>query len=49
MGGAINADPHQLTTLGARYGHFFQLDSVPELLERFGLRIGEHVSGGWTP
>jgi hypothetical protein len=26
-----------------------QPDSVPELLERFGLRIGEQLSGGWTP
>jgi hypothetical protein len=24
-------------------------DSVPELLERFGLQIGEQLSGGWTP
>jgi hypothetical protein len=22
---------------------------VPELLERFGLQIGEQLSGGWTP
>jgi hypothetical protein len=22
---------------------------VPELLERFGLRLGESLSGGWTP
>jgi hypothetical protein len=48
MGGAINADPDQLTALGARYGHYFKLESVPELVERFGLRIGEPLSGGWT-
>jgi hypothetical protein len=24
-------------------------ETVPELLERFGLRIGEPLSGGWTP
>jgi mannose-6-phosphate isomerase-like protein (cupin superfamily) len=48
MGGAINADPDELTALGARYGHYFKLESVPELLERFGLRIGEPLSGGWT-
>jgi len=41
IGGAMNASPDELTALGARYGHYFQLDSVPELLERFGLRIGE--------
>src|SRR5215218_8632673 len=48
MGGAINADPDELTALGARYGHYFKLESVPALLERFGLRIGEPLSGGWT-
>ena len=49
MGGAINADPDELTALGVRYGHYFKLESVPELLERFGLRIGEPLSGGWMP
>lgn len=49
MGGAINADPAELTALGARYGHYFKIESVPELLERFGLRIGEPLAGGWTP
>jgi mannose-6-phosphate isomerase-like protein (cupin superfamily) len=49
MGGAINADPDELTALGARYGHYFKLESVPELLERFGLRVGEPLAGGWTP
>ena len=49
LGGAINADPDELVALGARYGHYFKLESVPELLERFGLRIGEPLSGGWTP
>jgi mannose-6-phosphate isomerase-like protein (cupin superfamily) len=49
MGGAINADPDELAALGARYGHYFKLESVPELLERFGLQIGEPLSGGWTP
>ena len=47
MGGAINADPDELAALGERYGHYFELESVPELLERFGLRIGEPLSGGW--
>jgi mannose-6-phosphate isomerase-like protein (cupin superfamily) len=49
MGGAINADPEELAALGARYGHYFRLDSVPELVERFGLQVGEPLSGGWTP
>ncbi|HEY1318577.1 MAG TPA: cupin domain-containing protein [Gaiella sp.] len=49
MGGAIAADPDELTALGARYGHSFRLESVPELVERFGLRVGEPVPGGWRP
>jgi mannose-6-phosphate isomerase-like protein (cupin superfamily) len=49
MGGAINADPDELTALGERHGLYFKLESVPELLERFGLRIGEPLFGGWTP
>ncbi|HJU47117.1 MAG TPA: cupin domain-containing protein [Gaiellaceae bacterium] len=49
MGGAINADPDELTELAARYGHEFQLDSVPVLLERFGLQVGEPMPTGWRP
>jgi mannose-6-phosphate isomerase-like protein (cupin superfamily) len=49
LGGAIAADPEELAALGARYGHYFKLDSVPDLLERFGLQVGEPLSGGWTP
>jgi mannose-6-phosphate isomerase-like protein (cupin superfamily) len=37
MGGVANADPDKLVEIAARYGHHFQLDSVPELVERFGL------------
>jgi mannose-6-phosphate isomerase-like protein (cupin superfamily) len=49
MGGAINADPDELAALGERYGHYFKLESVPELLERFNLVVGERLYGGWTP
>ena len=49
MGGAINADPEALAALNERYGQQMQPESVPELLERFGLVIGEHLTGGWTP
>jgi mannose-6-phosphate isomerase-like protein (cupin superfamily) len=49
LGGALKADPEQLAELNARYGLEMQPESVPELLERFGLRIGEPLSGGWTP
>jgi mannose-6-phosphate isomerase-like protein (cupin superfamily) len=49
MGGAINADPEALAALNEKYGQQMQPDSVPDLLERFGLVIGEHLTGGWTP
>jgi mannose-6-phosphate isomerase-like protein (cupin superfamily) len=41
LGGALQADPQELAELSARYGLEMRPDSVPELLERFGLRIGE--------
>jgi mannose-6-phosphate isomerase-like protein (cupin superfamily) len=41
MGGVLNADPEQLDALNARYGLEMQPDTVPELLERFDLRLGE--------
>jgi mannose-6-phosphate isomerase-like protein (cupin superfamily) len=49
LGGAINASPEQLADLSARYGHELLPETVPDLLQRFGLRIGEHLTGGWTP
>ena len=49
LGGALKADPEKLAELNARYGLEMQPESVPELLERFGLRIGEPLTGGWTP
>jgi len=49
LGGAINADPEELIALGDRYGQAFNLESVPALLERFGLRLGEPLGGGWRP
>ena len=49
LGGAIKADPADLEALNERYGLLMQPDSVPGLLERFGLVIGEHLRGGWTP
>ena len=49
LGGAIKADPEALAELNERYGFEMQADSVPGLLERFGLQIGEHLTGGWTP
>jgi mannose-6-phosphate isomerase-like protein (cupin superfamily) len=49
IGGALKADPEALAELNERYGQEMQPDSVPELLERFGLQIGEQLAGGWTP
>jgi mannose-6-phosphate isomerase-like protein (cupin superfamily) len=49
LGGAIDADPDELIALAERFGHHFELESVPELVRRFGLRIGEPLSGGWRP
>jgi mannose-6-phosphate isomerase-like protein (cupin superfamily) len=49
MGGAIEADPDELAALNGRYGLEMQPDSVPGLLERFSLVVGERLAGGWTP
>src|SRR3954449_6993426 len=49
LGGAIKADPEALEALNEKYGQKMLVDSVPELLERFGLQVGERLAGGWTP
>ena len=49
LGGVLEADPAALAELSARYGLELQPATVPGLLERFGLRMGEPLSGGWTP
>jgi len=49
MGGALKADPEELAQLSARYALEMQPDSVPGLLERFDLVMGEPLEGGWTP
>jgi mannose-6-phosphate isomerase-like protein (cupin superfamily) len=41
MGGALKADPEEVATVAARYGHELKFESVPELLERFDLVVGE--------
>ena len=43
MGGALSADPAELAALNKRYALEMQPESVPELLERFSLRIGERA------
>ena len=49
MGGVTQADPEALAGLSQRYGLEMRPETVPELLERFRVRIGEPLSGGWTP
>ena len=41
MGGVTSAAPEQLAELNERYGLEMDPDSIPGLLERFDLRIGE--------
>jgi mannose-6-phosphate isomerase-like protein (cupin superfamily) len=49
MGGSTQAAPDALADLSRRYGLEMRPDMLPELLERFKLRLGEPLSGGWTP
>src|SRR4051794_17480521 len=49
LGGALRADEEALARLNERYGFEMRPETVPELLERFGLRIGEPLTGGGTP
>ena len=49
MGGVAQADEEAFAQLRERYGLEMRPETVPELLERFGLRMGEPLSGGWTP
>jgi len=43
LGGSRAASPEALRSLGQRYGLEVRPDTIPELLERFGLRIGEPI------
>jgi mannose-6-phosphate isomerase-like protein (cupin superfamily) len=49
LGGIAEATPEQFAELTQRYGLEVQPDTIPELLDRFGLRMGEPLSGGWKP
>jgi mannose-6-phosphate isomerase-like protein (cupin superfamily) len=49
LGGAVQAGPEALAQLNERYGLEMQPQSVPGLLERFGLGMGEPLTGGWRP
>jgi mannose-6-phosphate isomerase-like protein (cupin superfamily) len=43
INGAESVDPAELGALSERYGLEMQPESVPSLIERFGLRIGERL------
>ena len=45
LGGSAEADPEKLAALSARYELEMRPESVPELLERFALRLGEPPQG----
>jgi mannose-6-phosphate isomerase-like protein (cupin superfamily) len=49
MGGVTNVSPDELGRLNERYGLEMQPETVPGLLERFGLQLGHPLPGGWTP
>jgi mannose-6-phosphate isomerase-like protein (cupin superfamily) len=49
LGGVLNTPPETLEQLNAKYGLEMQPETVPGLLERFGLRLGEPLAGGWRP
>jgi mannose-6-phosphate isomerase-like protein (cupin superfamily) len=45
MVAAMQLDPDDLGSLSERYGLEMKPESIPELLERFDLRIGEPIEG----
>jgi mannose-6-phosphate isomerase-like protein (cupin superfamily) len=49
LGGVLAANPAAVAALSARYGLEMQPETVPDLLERFGLRLGHPLPGGWRP
>jgi mannose-6-phosphate isomerase-like protein (cupin superfamily) len=49
MGGVTEASEQTLAELCDRYGLEMQPETVPGLIERFGLRVGEPLADGWTP
>jgi hypothetical protein len=45
----LAADPEAVARLSQRYGLEMRPDTVPDLLERFGLQLGHPIAGGWRP
>lgn len=49
LGGPRKATPEQFAELMQRYRFESRPKTIPELLERFGLRMGEPLTGGGSP
>lgn len=49
MGGMLEADEEASARLCERYGLEVRPETLPELVTRFGVRLGEPLSGGWVP
>ncbi len=49
MGGVARAGEEEVAQLSGRYGLEMRPETLPELVERFGVRVGEPLAGGWTP
>jgi mannose-6-phosphate isomerase-like protein (cupin superfamily) len=49
LGGPRNADPDQFAALAQQYGFESRPETIPDLLQRFDLRMGEPLMGGWRP
>jgi mannose-6-phosphate isomerase-like protein (cupin superfamily) len=49
LGGVLAAGPDTLGALNEKYGLRMRPETVPELLDRFGLQLGQPVPGGWRP
>jgi mannose-6-phosphate isomerase-like protein (cupin superfamily) len=49
LGGVVEGDPAVFAELCERFGLEVQPDTVPGLLERFGLQVGYPLRGGWRP
>jgi len=49
LGGVLNTTPDTLAQLNEKYGLEMQPETVPGLLERFGLQLGHPLPGGWRP
>jgi mannose-6-phosphate isomerase-like protein (cupin superfamily) len=49
LGGVLAAGPDAVAELNERYGLEMQPDTVPGLLQRFGLQVGHPIAGGWRP